>query len=125
MRVWDIVDKVYSDVEFTQVRSARRRVKAVISSAIQCAIVMGVVLGTSAHIKTSRENFVSNSTVRFQRVTHQGAGAEPRSLGRKQRIQSSTDTQFGQSTSRLANTFPAFFQPAPDEDEFDIDYSFS
>lgn len=63
MRIWDVVDKVYPDIQITQVRRHTRRLGGMVSSAGKCVFAMHLVLASSGTFRTPMHASVSRQAV--------------------------------------------------------------
>lgn len=124
MRKWDIVNVLEPEVEITQSKQNRAAIQSLVTSAVKAAFVIGVAVASSAHFKMKPVEYFATPTanVGFVNSAPLIQAAAPKA---QVRISSNADTQFGQSTSKLAQLFQAYFVQAPDEEAYDDDYSFS
>ena len=125
MRIWDIVDQVDPGVRITETAAPRRHSTRFVSSAVQVAFAVGVIVATSGSFIASRQHHASEISPKVRIITSLEPGAEAATPMRAQRVSAVADTQFGQSTSKLSSAFSAYFQQAPDEETYEDDYSFS
>lgn len=124
MRKWDIVNVVEpGEFEVTQTKRDRVPMHGIITSAVKAAFVIGVAVASSSQftIKTVRPASTVAATVRFVDSRPFAPAAPP---GARGRISAEVDTQFGQSTSKLAQLFETYFVRTSDEEPYDEDYSF-
>lgn len=124
MRKWDIVNVLEPEVEITQSKQNRAAIQSLVTSAVKAAFVIGVAVASSAHftIKTVEHFATPAAHVGFVNSAPFIRTAAPKA---QVRISSNADTQFGQSTSKLAQLFQAYFVQAPDEETYEDEYSFT
>jgi hypothetical protein len=124
MRVWDIIDQVDGGAQITEKVRVKAPLNGFLASAAKAAFAVGFVVATSGSFYVGpTSTFTSSSGVNFQIPIVRPAVTETRPT-RQPRSETMTDTQFGQSTSKLSRTFARFFQPAGDEEPLDEEYSF-
>jgi len=124
MRTWDIVDKLEPGLQITTVkRNPSPLVGSLCTAAVNAAIVLTVALAASGSKFVRNTEFACVGTSVQAKKANQSVPSKAALRG----VERDTDTQVGQSSSKLARSFPAFFQPAPDEDQNDDDddYSFA
>jgi hypothetical protein len=124
MRVWDIIDQVDAGVQITEKARVKRPLHGFLASAAHVAIAVGFVVATSGSFyagPTSTFSCSSGINVSMPIARPMTAARLP---SRRARSEGVTDTQFGQSTSKLSRTFARFFQPASEEEPLDEEYSF-
>jgi hypothetical protein len=118
-RTWDIVDNYEPTVQFTVIKKHPPKLTGCVSSAMQSALLLTVVFGSSNDLMVIKSHKVTAGISVHQKKGSQSISSVVRG------VVSDTDTQVGQSSVKLARSFSAFFQPASDEDEYDDDYSFA
>lgn len=124
MRKWDIVNVVEPEFEVTQARKGRAPMQGIITSAVKAAFVIGVAVASSSQFSIERQQPASTLAAQVRFVDSRPfAPVAPPNL--RVRISTEADTQYGQSTSRLAQLFETYFIQAPDEEQYEDDYSFS
>jgi hypothetical protein len=121
MRTWDIIDNLEPNVQITVQKKNPATLVGSISSAVRTALIVTVAFASCSGAKFVRRSEIAafGIPVQVKKASQSVSSAVVRGVVRD------TDTQFGQSSSKLARAFPAFFQPASDEDEYDDDYSFA
>lgn len=124
MRVWDIVDEVHPGVQITTVHTKPPRFTGSITSSIRVAVAVVFVVASSANFNVARPEFTTGPTAQVRVVLDRPPVRTALSRSQHQRVVAATDTQFGQSTLKLSQAFAAYFQPAPNEDDYEDDYSF-
>ena len=123
MRKWDIVSVIEPEFEVTQAKKDRAPIRGIITSAVKAAFVIGVAVASASHfsIKATPPANTLSAHVKFVDARPFTEAASP---GARVRIPSQVDTQYGQSTSKLAQLFETYFVPAPDEEPYQDEYSF-
>ena len=121
MRVWDIADRVFPGLQITHVPPKQARFRGIVSSAGKVAFSLGLVVASSGVFTATGQDYASGFSTKVQIVTVRPGSLRPSA---EKLILSSTDTQFGQSTLKLSQSFTAYFQPALEEDKYEDDYSF-
>lgn len=124
MRKWDIVNVIEPEFEVTHARKNRAPIQGIITSAVRAAFVIGVAVASSSQftIKSRQPASTLAGHVKFVDSRRFAPVAPP---GARVRIASDADAQYGQSTSRLAQLFETYFVQAPEEEQYEDDYSFS
>ena len=124
MSTWDIVDVVetHDDVVSTKPRPSAFR--ALITSAAQVAFVVTLAVGSTSSFIIQKSELAPTLA---GRVKLWGSSEVVQSPAPPLRylIVSESDTQFGQSTVKLAQLFETYFAPAEGEEPFEDDYSYS
>lgn len=125
MRVWDIIDQVDGGTQITEKVRVKAPLNGFLASAAKAAFAVGFVAATSGSFYSgTTSTFSSSSGIHFQIPIARSLVIEETPRIRRPRSETMTDTQFGQSTSKLSRTFASFFQPAGDEEQLDEEYSF-
>ncbi len=121
MRTWDIIDKIEPNTQITVPNKTRQKFVGGVSSLAKVALILTVGFGASRAVVLGRSTVATSDVVVSSKKGGQSiSSGAPRGLARD------TDTQYGQSSPKLARTFSAFFQPASDEAQHDDDdYSFA
>ncbi len=125
MRTWDIVDVFEANDDIVSTKPYRRSAfLALITSAAQVAFVVTLAAASTAHVTVQKSEHAATlgAHVKFADSSHFVQSPAP---PLRRRIVSGSDTQFGQSTMKLAQLFETYFAPAEDEELFEDDYSFS
>jgi hypothetical protein len=120
---WDIIDRVEPNVQITVSQKKAPRIGSV-SSIVRIGVAFSVAFVASNSPKFMQHSEVTASAgaaMHWKKASHSiWSGSVVRGVVRD------TDTQYGQSSSKLARVFPVFFQPAPQEPALDDDeYSFA
>lgn len=121
MRVWDIVDQVDGGVQITEKARTKTPLTGFFASAARVAVAVSFVVASSGPFYAEATTACSSPSG-IQVPVSRIVVPEPVSPLRRART-STADTQFGQSTGKLARSFGRFFQPAADEEQLE-DYSF-
>lgn len=121
MRTWDIVDKLDPNVQITVETKNKARVSGSVSSAVKTVLLL-----TAALVASSGPNRIQQQGMpACNSYVHLKKGSQSVSAEARRRVARGTDTQQGQSSSKLARSLSTFFQPAQDEEDYDDDYSFA
>jgi len=125
MRVWDIVDQLEGGNQITEKACSRARLSGFLASAARVALTVGFAVATSGSFYAGPTvSFSSSSGIDLRiPITRSSLGETPPPT-RQPRSEGMTDTQFGQSSSKLSRGFVGFFQPVADEEQLDEEYSF-
>lgn len=124
MRTWDIVDVFEANDNVVSTRPHQSAFRSLITSAAQVAFVVTLAVASTSPFMVQRAELASTpgAHVRFvdssQLVQRSAPSTTPR-------VVSESDTQFGQSTVKLAQLFETYFVPTEAEEPFEDDYSFS
>jgi hypothetical protein len=120
MRTWDIIDSIEPNTRITAETRKRQSIVGTTSSFVQIALLLTIGFASSSSTMVRHATVISSDiAVSSKKASQSVPSAAPRGLPR------GTDTQLGQSSSKLARAFSAFFQPAPEEEQRDDDYSFA
>jgi hypothetical protein len=124
MRQWDITSVTESDSEITQPKKTRAVIRAVVTSAVKAAFIIGIAVASSTQFTIKNTEHAASSPAHIRIVDREPV---PLRVPTKVRIKSvsAADTQLGQSTAKLAQVFEAYFVQSPDEEAYDDEYSFS
>ncbi len=125
MKTWDIVDRFYPDLHITETLSNRQRIAGGVSSKMKMALTVGVLVASSGMFKLPNMEHAAVVRARVSIARSQSFGEEVRGKAPGRGTAIDVDTQFGQSTPKLAKLFPVYLEPAAPEDEYEEDYSFS
>jgi hypothetical protein len=124
MRTWDIVDVLESNSDVVSTRPNPSAFRALITSAAQVAFVVTLAVASTAQFTLQKSGPASTLGAKVRFADSSQFVQRQDSLLR-QRVVSDSDTQFGQSTVKLAQLFETYFAPAGNEEPFEDDYSFS
>jgi len=83
MRIWDIVDEIYPEVEFVGTQQGAPRWSGIISSAVNCAFAVGLVVASSGTFAANRQGYVSDHRAKIQVATLTERATE---LGQVERV---------------------------------------
>lgn len=122
MRIWDITDKLYPDLQITEVHLNPPRIRAPRAAFIFLAV--GLAVATTDGFATVGTCHASQLTVRLRNDVIAPSIGQKRPAARVKKTGYETDTQYGRSTGKLAEAFGKWFQPAPDSGD-DGGFSFS
>ncbi len=123
MSTWDIVDVLETDDDIITTRPKPSAFRALITSAAQVAFVVTLAMGSTTHFTVQKSEQASTQGAHVQFADSSQFVLSPAPPLRR-RIVTESDTQFGQSTVKLAQLFETYFTPA-EEEPFEDDYSFS
>jgi len=125
MKTWDIVDRVYPGLHITETLSNPRQISGGVSSKMQVALAVSFLVASSAQfiLPYLGHAGVDKAKISISRTEPEKQTATEGVRGRGVHVD--VDTQFGQSTPRLAKLFPVYMEPVANEDEYEEDYSFS
>jgi hypothetical protein len=123
MRTWDLVDVVEPNDDIVSRPSKRTAFRAVATSAAHVVFVVTLAVANTAHFTINRCELGSTLPTQIKFMDSSRVARPPNSSVRR-RGAADSDTQLGQSTSKLAQLFEAYFVPVEDEEAFDEDYSF-
>jgi hypothetical protein len=113
------VEEIQADiVEITSRERDRKPFVSQVSSAVRTMIVGAIVAGSST-IAVAQPYAAASVGSRIQ-VLRPVNATSPKPYGRTGGSDAA-DTQYGQSTVKLAKTFTSYFQPAAPEDAVDDD----
>jgi hypothetical protein len=125
MRVWDIIDQLDGGIQITEKPRARAPLSGFLASAARVALTVGFAVATSGSFYAGpASTFSSSSGVDFRFPIARSSVRHAPPPARRPRSEKMTDTQFGQSTSKLSRAFAGFFQPSGEEEQLDEEYSF-
>lgn len=122
---WDIIDKVELNAQITteQKKAPRIGSSGTLSSIVRIGVVFSLAFVASNSSKfLQQQSAVARSAPIHWKKTNQSV----RSSSVVRGLLRDTDTQQGQSSSKLAHSFSVFFQPVTEEPKHDDDdYSFA
>jgi len=123
---WDIIDKVEPNARITteqQKDAPRIGSNGSLSSILRIGVVFSVAFVASNSPKFLQEHSAASGSAP---IHWKKASRSVPSASAVRGVVGNTDTQHGQSSSKLARGFSVYFQPAPREPEHeDDDYSFA
>jgi hypothetical protein len=121
MTTWDIVDKLDPSLQITVQKKNGFRLVGSVSSAVRTVLVLSVAVAASRGPQCIKQSgsAACGTAMHFKKANQSVSSSAPRGVAR------GTDTQHGQSSSKLARSLSTFFQPALSEDEYEDDYSFA
>lgn len=125
MRIWDIVDQ-FDGVQLTEKTVKPTPISGSLSSTARMGIGVGLLIAASLPTFTIPLRAAASTTeVRIPIPVRRDKKVEvPRTI-RRPVGERATDTQYGQSTAKLARVFSTLFQPCTqEEEEFAEGYSF-
>jgi hypothetical protein len=114
-----VIDEVGPHQQITDSRTPKR-VKAQVSSTAKMVIALGLT-AAAASVFIESINYTSAPTAVIE-VVRTPIMRKP--AGSVSLAAPEADTQYGQSTAKLARLFSAFFGPAPADESSDDGYSF-
>lgn len=115
---WDIIDKLEPSVQITEQKKNKPATSGSACSVVRIALVLTVAVASSGSGKFLKQSVAFNNPIHLQKKAS-------KSVSSSRGVAHATDTQRGQSSAKLARSFPAFFQPAAEEDDYEDDYSFA
>ncbi len=124
MRTWDIVDVFESNDDFVSTQPKPCAFRALITSAAQVAFVVTLAVASTTHVTVKRSELASTPVAHVKFMDSSQFVQSP-ATPISRRVLTTSDTQFGQSTMKLAQLFETYFIPAEEEESFEDDYSFS
>ena len=126
MKTWDIVDRIYPGLHITEALSNPSRIAGGVSSKMKVALVVSLFVASSGEFKLPDMEHAAIATARVSITRTESGGQNVRGKAPSPRgMPTDADTQFGQSTPKLAKLFPVYLEPVADEDKYEEDYSFS
>lgn len=120
-KTWDIIDRLEPNVQITVIKKSQPKLTSGFSSVVKTAFFMTIAIAAAGNARFVKKFDVISGNVHVKKA-NQSVTPSRRVRGND----SVTDTQFGQSSSKLAQAFNGLFQPAKDEaDTEDDNYSFA
>jgi hypothetical protein len=124
MRTWDLVDVFEPNDDILLRRTKPSAFRAFVTSAAQVAFVVTMSVASTAHFTVKRSELGSTQPAHVKFMDSSQFVRSPAPLVSR-RVATQSDTQFGQSTTKLSQLFETYFAPVEDEESFEDDYSFS
>jgi hypothetical protein len=124
MSTWDIVDVVETHDDVVSTKSKPSAFRALITSAAQVAFVVTLAVGSTTNFTIQKNEHASTLGARVK-LSDSSQFVQSPVPPLRYRLVSESDTQFGQSTVKLAQLFETYFAPAEGEEPFEDEYSYS
>jgi hypothetical protein len=125
MKTWDIIDQLHPGLQITEPLRNPGRLVGGLCSAARVAIVVGIAVASSGIVRMHEGTPVGTTGVAIRFTSPRQPGSSVTQSGVKRGVITSTDTQLGLSSTKLATRFAAYFQQASDEDEYEDEYRFA
>lgn len=125
MKAWDIIDQLHPGLQITEPTRNPGRLVGGLCSAARVAIVVGVAVVSSGIVRMNQAIPVGTTGTAIRFASPRSEESSVTQSGVKRGVITSTDTQLGLSSTKLATRFAAYFQQASDEDEYEDEYRFA